>query len=81
MTTRARMAMTYTSDDGFMIEKLDEVFIQKTYWTPVMGTTVEVADIIRKVDLHGKEYQMEFKAVPMQAILPIPEPVKAKDTL
>lgn len=81
MTTRARMVSNYTSDDGFMVEKLDEVFILKTYWIPVMGTTVEVADIIRKVDLHGKEYQMEFKAVPMRAILPIPEPVSAESVL
>lgn len=80
MTTRARMALNYTSGDGFKLEKLDEVFIQKTYWIEDEDV-LQVADIIRKVDLHGKEYQMEFKAVPMLAIIEIPEPVKAKDTL
>lgn len=80
MTTRARMALNYTSADGFMIEKLDEVFIQNIYWIEDEDV-LQVADIIRKVDLHGKEYQMEFKAVPMLAIIEIPEPVKAKDTL
>lgn len=80
MTKRARMALDYTSADGFKLEKLSEVFIQKTYWIEDEGT-LEVADIIHKVDLHGKEYQMEFKAVPMLAIIEIPEPVKAKDTL
>lgn len=80
MTTRARMALDYTSGDGFKLEKLSEVFIQKTYWIEDEDT-LEVADIIYKVDLHGKEYHVPFKAVPMLAILPIPEPVKAKDTL
>lgn len=74
------MALNYTSGDGFKLEKLDEVFIQKTYWIEDEDV-LQVADIIRKVDLHGKEYQMEFKAVPMLAIIEIPEPVKAKDTL
>lgn len=80
MTTRARMALDYTSADGFKLEKLDEVFIQKTYWIEDEDL-LEVADIIRKVDLHGKEYQMEFKGVPMLAVIEIPEPVRAKDTL
>lgn len=80
MTTRARMALDYTSADGFKLEKLSEVFIQKTYEVEDEDI-LKVADIIHKVNLHGKEYQMEFKAVPMLAIIEIPEPVRAKDTL
>ena len=74
------MALDYTSADGFKLEKLDEVFIQKTYWI-TDEDTLEVADIIHKVNLHGKEYQMEFKAVPMLAIIEIPEPVSAESIL
>ena len=80
MTTRARMALDYTSADGFKLKKMDEVFIQNIYWVEDEDV-LQVADIIRKVDLHGKEYQMEFKGVPMLAVIEIPEPVRAKDTL
>lgn len=80
MNTRARMALDYTSADGFKLEKLSEVFIEKIY--DVKDEDIlQVADITHKVNLHGKEYQMEFKAVPMLAIIEIPEPVRAKDTL